>query len=75
MQHATTYLLINKSGSRCGRREAWQVSGKGAAQRDPAQPDRLGGKRQNAQPTKQQKAKGRRITSPVLLPLTEGDGR
>jgi len=23
--------------------EAWQVSGKGAAQRDPAQPDMLGG--------------------------------
>ena len=27
-----------------------------------------------AQPTEQQKAKGRRFTSPVLLPLTEGDG-
>ena len=27
-----------------------------------------------AQPTTQQKAEGRRITSPVLLPLTAGDG-
>jgi hypothetical protein len=27
-----------------------------------------------AQPTTQQKAKGRRFTSPVLLPLTESDG-
>jgi hypothetical protein len=27
-----------------------------------------------AQPTTQQKAKGRRIISPVLLPLGEGDG-
>jgi len=27
-----------------------------------------------AQPTEQQKAKGRRITSVVLLPLTAGDG-
>ncbi len=26
------------------KREAWQVSGKGAAQRDPSQPDRLGGR-------------------------------
>jgi len=27
-----------------------------------------------AQPTKQQKAEGRRNTSPVLLPLDKGDG-
>nr|SPS05751.1 protein of unknown function [Candidatus Nitrotoga fabula] len=27
-----------------------------------------------AQPTEQQKAKGRRITSPVLLPLDNGEG-
>jgi len=30
--------------------------------------------KQHAQPTEQQKPKGRRITSPVLLPLTAGDG-
>jgi len=30
-----------------GGREAWQASGKGAAQRDPAQPDRLGGRGQS----------------------------
>jgi len=28
-----------------------------------------------AQPAKQQKAEGRRVISPVLLPLTAGDGR
>jgi len=30
--------------------------------------------RRPAQPTAQQKAKGRRIISPVLLPLDKGDG-
>jgi hypothetical protein len=33
-------------GTPWGGREAWQVSGKGAAQRDPAQTDRLGGRGQ-----------------------------
>jgi len=43
--------------------------------KEAAQPDRLGGNHPTARAaTKQQKAKGRRTTSPVLLPLTTGDG-
>ncbi|MBL0038980.1 MAG: hypothetical protein IPP36_10870 [Nitrosomonadales bacterium] len=38
------------------------------------QQDSVNSKATPASPTMQQKAKGRRNTSPVLLPLTEGDG-
>jgi len=72
--HYIFAVRINAFREPWGGWEAWQAGRAGAIKQN-AQRQQISRQDKPAQPTTQQKAKGRRITSPVLLPLDEGDGR